>query len=291
MIYCQKNESATKRHLPHGKMILALPFNHLTMEKNEREQLVAVYHELLSQQKFDSTSLDYSIFEKHKPLLQTLANLGNSGVSVFDMYKREHLFYSPNFGALLGYRIADIYEKGNAFWDAKIHPDDFVSLTQNGISLLKLFYQFSTDEKVNYKLINEYRMLNAENNYVRIIEQHQGLEVDKDGNIWLTVSIIDLSPDQDNSKGFRSLLHNFRTGNIIPFRDDTRETGLVEFNLSKREIQILRLVKEGYLSKEISTNLNISLHTVNTHRQRVLEKLGANNSMEAVIYASRLGLL
>ena len=220
-----------------------------------------------------------------------LANLGNSGISVFDMYKREHLFFSPNFGTLLGYKPDDLPIKESSFWDAKIHPEDFIALTQNGISLLKLFYQFSTDEKVNYKLINEYRMLNAENSYVRVIEQHQGLEVDKDGNIWLTVSIIDLSPDQDTSKGFRSLLHNFRTGNIIPFRDDARETGPVEFNLSKREIQILKLVKEGYLSKEISTNLNISLHTVNTHRQRVLEKLGANNSMEAVIYASRLGLL
>jgi DNA-binding CsgD family transcriptional regulator len=61
--------------------------------------------------------------------------------------------------------------------------------------------------------------------------------------------------------------------------------------LSKREIQILQMVKEGLLSKEISTNLDISLHTVNTHRQRVLEKLGANNSMEAVVFASKLGLL
>jgi DNA-binding CsgD family transcriptional regulator len=45
------------------------------------------------------------------------------------------------------------------------------------------------------------------------------------------------------------------------------------------------------LSKEISNVLSISLHTVNTHRQRFLEKLGANNSMEAVMFASRFGLL
>jgi DNA-binding NarL/FixJ family response regulator len=51
------------------------------------------------------------------------------------------------------------------------------------------------------------------------------------------------------------------------------------------------MVKDGFLSKEISEQLSISLHTVNTHRQRVLEKLGANNSMEAVVFASKLGLL
>ena len=65
----------------------------------------------------------------------------------------------------------------------------------------------------------------------------------------------------------------------------------ISIGLSKREIQILKMVKDGLLSKEISNNLNISLHTVNTHRQRVLEKLGANNSMEAVVFASKLGLL
>ena len=65
----------------------------------------------------------------------------------------------------------------------------------------------------------------------------------------------------------------------------------VSFSLSQRELQILKLVKEGFLSKEISNKLNISLHTVNTHRQHFLEKLGANNSMEAVSFAIKLGLL
>ncbi|WP_428838896.1 LuxR C-terminal-related transcriptional regulator [Gelidibacter algens] len=41
----------------------------------------------------------------------------------------------------------------------------------------------------------------------------------------------------------------------------------------------------------MSDKLSISLHTVNTHRQRFLEKLGANNSIEAVIFASKFGLL
>ncbi|WP_235782360.1 response regulator transcription factor [Phocaeicola paurosaccharolyticus] len=45
------------------------------------------------------------------------------------------------------------------------------------------------------------------------------------------------------------------------------------------------------LSKEISEQLFISVHTVNTHRQRILEKLDVNNSMEAVKYASALGLI
>jgi len=261
------------------------------MARSKLIQISTAYSELLSYQKFNARDLDYTVFDKHIPMLQTLATLGNSGVSVFDLYKKKHLFYSPDFGSLLGYNSTYIREKGPDFWDSKIHPDDFIAIMENGISILKLFFQFSADEKVNYKLINEYRILNAENNYVRIIEQHQALEIDKKGNIWLTLSIIDLSPNQDVTEEFKSLLHNFRTGSIIPFRDQTKKFEPIGFALSKREIQILQLIKEGFLSKEISSNLNISLHTVNTHRQHVLEKLGVNNSMEAVLYASRLGLL
>ena len=250
-----------------------------------------IYFQLLNQQQFVAEELDYSNFNKHIPTLQALATIGNSGISVFDLFKKEHIFYSPNFCAMLGYNVQEIVEKGNSFLDSKIHPDDFIELMKNGISLLKLFYKFSPDEKTNYKLINEYRILNAENKYIKILEQHQVLELDKSGNLWLTLSTMDISPNQDIDGKIKSQLQNFRTGKIIAFWEDTQIEETVSVLLSRRELQILQMVKDGYLSKEISDKLAISLHTVNTHRQRLLEKLGANNSMEAVVYASKLGLL
>ena len=105
------------------------------------------------------------------------------------------------------------------------------------------------------------------------------------------MSVIDISPNQKMEEGFISQLFDFRTGRLIHFQDKKKRNESISTTLSKREIQILRMVKNGLLSKEISDNLDISLHTVNTHRQRVLEKLGANNSMEAVVFASKLGLL
>lgn len=258
---------------------------------NDQNELINTFVKLLNQQEFVAEDLDYSIFEKHKPLLQSLANLGNSGISVFDLFKKEHLFYSLNFGELLGYDLQQIEEKGQSFLDDKIHPDDLIALMQKGISLLKLYLSFSDDEKANYKLVNDYRILDANNKYVRIIEQHQILELDSHGNLWLSLSIIDVSPNQDIHQELKSQLLNFRTGKIISFLEEQKSSEMIGVALSKREIQILKMVKEGLLSKEISTNLDISLHTVNTHRQRVLEKLGANNSMEAVVFASKLGLL
>jgi DNA-binding CsgD family transcriptional regulator len=256
-----------------------------------KNQIAAAYFELLNQHTLDAGDLDYSILDKQIPLLQGLATIGNSGISVFDYFRKEHVFYSDNFGTLLGYDLSEIKDKGHDYWDAKIHPEDFITLMLNGISQLKLFFQFSPDEKINYKLVNEYRMLNTENNYVRVIEQHQVLALDNAGNMWLSLSIIDISPNQELNEEIKSQLLNFRTGKIIPLEKEVKNSKPLNIALSQREIQILKMVKDGLLSKEISDKLNISLHTVNTHRQRFLGKLSANNSMEAVVFASRLGLL
>lgn len=71
------------------------------MKTDEREKINMLYYEQLQRQQFVAEELDYAVFEIHRPVLRTLAALGNSGISVYDMFKKEHLFYSPNFCAAL----------------------------------------------------------------------------------------------------------------------------------------------------------------------------------------------
>ncbi len=52
--------------------------------------------------------------------------------------------------------------------------------------------------------------------------------------------------------------------------------------LTEREIQIINLIKEGFSSKEIATQLNISLKTVEVHRHNILKKLKLKNSASLV---------
>lgn len=261
------------------------------MSDTDKSTIGNIYFTLLNQQQFVEEELDYSNFKKHTSTLQALATIGNSGISVFDLFRKEHIFYSPNFCSMLGYDVQDIVDQGQSFLDSKIHPDDYIELMKNGITLLKLFYQFTSVEKADYKLINEYRVLNTENKYIKILEQHQILELDKFGNLWLTLSTIDISPNQDIDGKIKSQLLNFRTGKIIAFKEDDKIKETIDVSLTQREIQILQLVKAGFLSKEISDKLSITVHTVNTHRQKLLKKLGANNSMEAIVFALKLGLL
>jgi DNA-binding NarL/FixJ family response regulator len=60
--------------------------------------------------------------------------------------------------------------------------------------------------------------------------------------------------------------------------------------LSEREQEVLRLAAEGLSSKEIAHRLCISPKTIETHRARIMKKLGINTFADLVKYAVREGL-
>jgi DNA-binding NarL/FixJ family response regulator len=55
--------------------------------------------------------------------------------------------------------------------------------------------------------------------------------------------------------------------------------------LSNREIEVLKLICNEYTSQEIADKLFISKRTVEGHRQKVIDKIGAKNTVGLVIYA------
>jgi len=61
--------------------------------------------------------------------------------------------------------------------------------------------------------------------------------------------------------------------------------------LTPRELQVLKLIAEAQTSKEIATELVISIKTVERHRQNILDKLGMSDRVELTRYAIRRGLI
>lgn len=61
--------------------------------------------------------------------------------------------------------------------------------------------------------------------------------------------------------------------------------------LSERETEVLRLTVEGYTSAEIGERLKISPKTVDTYRQRFMEKLDLHHRSELVRFALQRGIL
>lgn len=61
--------------------------------------------------------------------------------------------------------------------------------------------------------------------------------------------------------------------------------------ITNREIEILKALSEGLIAREISEKLNISLHTVETHKKNVMRKSRAKTTTELVCIAIRTGII
>ncbi len=61
--------------------------------------------------------------------------------------------------------------------------------------------------------------------------------------------------------------------------------------LTEREVEVLRLLAQGQRSKEIARTLGISAKTVETHRGRIMLKLGIDNLPALVKFAIRIGII
>lgn len=67
--------------------------------------------------------------------------------------------------------------------------------------------------------------------------------------------------------------------------------GLDPITLSDRELEIIKLIADGYTNAQISVVLYISNHTVNTHRKNIMKKLGVNNTAGIVMFAVKSNLV
>ncbi len=242
-------------------------------------------------QLFNRKELDYSILKTHIRFIESLSEIHNSVVSIFDLSKMDHVYLSPNYSGLLGWEKSKLDYPDLDYINQRMHPDDFAHLNSVSWQFFELILRVDPvwREQMKFiKLIMDYRTIGKDRNYVRVIEQHKLLELDKSGNPWLSMSILDISPDQDMTSMCRYRLVNSQTGELYHF--PTSEL-IIEHKLSFREQEILQLLAKGLISKQIADQLFISVNTVNTHRQRIIEKLEVNNTAEAVQYAGRLGLI
>ncbi len=71
----------------------------------------------------------------------------------------------------------------------------------------------------------------------------------------------------------------------------TKEEKNTSNPLTPREVEIVRLVAKGLIAKEIASKLNLSTHTIYTHRKNIMKKLNLNTASELVLYAVNQGIV
>ena len=203
------------------------------------------------------------IAQQYLPYIKILEQAGSFAV-----------FLSNRFGHY--YYVTEYIEASQEIDIEKlVHPDDWEVVRRIDKKVWEFLNTLPEEEKLTYKYIYELRVLEI-GKYVRMIYQTRILAFKEDN--FLAMGMIDLAPEQSANTTVRFQIKNCLTDEIVPFAIESAADTL----LTPREREVLALAKEGMFSKEISEKLNISIHTVNRHRQNILEKLQVDNMIEAV---------
>ncbi len=102
------------------------------------------------------------------------------------------------------------------------------------------------------------------------------IENTRDGNRFLCGKIVDVLMSEAEIK-------------ITPTY--TKKLSCDGFVVSEREVEIIKLISLGLSNKQIADKLCLSLHTINTHRKNIMQKLHVNNTAGVVMFAVKNNLL
>ena len=233
--------------------------------------------------------IDYAVWERDKSLLHKMARVSRNCTFVVDVYKNKYVYASPHFANLLCYdedKIATLEKQGD-YLESRFHPDDFDQLVDLQIKLGQFIYNLPVEQRNDYCNIYSFRVRNAKQQYVRVTNKVQVLEQGRAGKAWLILGNMSISPDQKDSGQVACTVLNLKSGELFSPTLLFSPT----IHLTERETAILHLIQKGLLSKEIAHKLQISIHTVNIHRQNLLHKLEVQNSIEAINKGIELGIL
>lgn len=193
------------------------------------------------------------------------------------------------FGDLLG--ISSAMTKVNSSDEDEIynniHPEDLVDKRMLEYEFFKFVDALPTESKTKYKATCRIRIKNKHGKYVTASNSTQILRLSPAGKIWLILCCYDFVDDGNSNRGIDPRIINNSTGEC--FKPDFAEKR--SHILTTREKEVLTLIKAGNPSKLISEILGISIHTVNRHRQNILEKLSVGNSLEAIMAATAMKLM
>lgn len=244
-----------------------------------------------SRQRFDGEELDNKYVKEYRHFIRRLVGVNQGCAILTDMADNRSYFAIGRFEEFLGLQPGEKNEVIDSLDEdciyGRIHPEDIGLKRMLELRFFCFLLGIPPEERINYCSSCKIRMLNGNNEYMYISNQTKILKNSPSGNMWLVLCLYDLSPNQNSVRGIESRIFNNQTGEIVSPTLQMEENTL----LSRREKEVLLLIKAGWLSKEISDNLSISVNTVNRHRQNILRKFQVANSLEAVNRADKMGIL
>ncbi len=199
---------------------------------------------------------------------------------------KSHVFVGRT-GEILGIGKEGDYQCIDSCWEeeifANIHPDD---RTIRDLQELSFFSMMSTPNNIAdgfpWYMETVMRMKTPDGKYRNISHRIQYFPSEGKRSISYALCIYNFTTQKTSFA---------RIVNKVTGEERRLEISSFRHLLTDREKEVLLLIRQGLASKEIADQMGISKHTVDRHRQNVIEKLHVNNTAQACHKAKELGLI
>lgn len=192
-------------------------------------------------------------------------------------------FLISNRNDFLGYSTSYLIDAGPSFIYSLRHPEDFEIFNKDIFPENMSFLKTHAEELISdYRFTTNYRLKSKDGNWINFSHRSCYIFKAEDGTpLAEIVSLTEIDPMKYDS----GIIHQIEKVNI------KQETTLIRHNiLTKREVDVLKLAGDGFCSKQIADKLAVSIHTINNHRKKMLEKTNCKNFPELLKLALKHGI-
>jgi PAS domain S-box-containing protein len=233
------------------------------------ERIISLVREISEEQELES-------MEHIFPFMDAMQKMFPQWVfMICPIHHPECRYISSNCEQVLGYRDEDLNDLFPAGIMMKAHEDDQQDLRECFSHLQNYLGDKSPEEYIALRMIFQYRLRHRNGNYVHVQDEKASFKLQNSKVVYY--SILKDITEQSPFKGVK----------LDVYRQDATQEKLTTFRpgrqqvkLSKREAELVTMIRNGLRTKEIADYLNISHHTVRNIRQRMFEKYNVNSSIE-----------
>ena len=208
-------------------------------------------------------------------------------------YAKHCFMMVSGINSFLGYTRPSLLEGGPSFLYSIRHPEDFRIFNQKIFPMnIRFIKEHREDEISDYTFTTNYRLKTRAGNWLQVSHRCRYLKYLPDGTPLVSLDFLSdislfkkddqivnvIEKAQGAIRSSRQLASTF-----YPHGDEAR--------ISKREMNVLQCICDGFSSKQIAEKLHISIHTINNHRKNMLGKTNCKNLSELVARASKTGIL
>ncbi len=252
------------------------------MNKTSVKDLIALWDAVSLDKKTENKILEAELYHK----LLNFVQLGKFYYFIFNFEVIDIEFLSDSVKELLGYE-KEVYDMPFCF--SKIHPDDkpyFYSFEEESV---KFYLSLPIDKRMKYKTSMDFRIQKQDGSYIRIMHQVIIIQLFEDGTFFRTLGVhTDITHIKPIGKPILSFIGIDGEPSYINVTPGSQILKIEE-PISKKEKEVLLLLIDGKRTSDIAELLNLSKHTVETHRKNMMQKVDAQTTGQLTAMAIRNG--